>query len=117
MPYSARLLDHFQHPRHAGELEDSTVVAEASNPVCGDVLRLWLRVEKGRVTAASYKAEGCAPVIACGSWLTDWVSAKRTREEALALTPEAIEAALGGLPEASKHAARLARDVLQKALG
>ena len=116
MPYSAQLIDHFQHPRHAGELPDSTVVAEASNPACGDVLKLWLRVEQGRVTAASYKAEGCAPTIACGSWLAEWMSTGKTVENALALAAETVEAALGGLPQASKHAAQLAVEVLRNAL-
>jgi nitrogen fixation protein NifU and related proteins len=117
MLYSSRLLDHFHHPRHAGELADATSIAEALNPVCGDVMKLWLRVEQGRVSAASFKAAGCVPVIACGSWLADWISAGRTTEEALALTPHHIEAALDGMPEASKHAPQLAVEVLQKALG
>jgi nitrogen fixation NifU-like protein len=117
MAYSALLLDHFHHPRHAGELASSSAVAEASNPVCGDVMKLWLRVEHGRVTAASFKAAGCVPVIACGSWLADWISARRTVEEALALTPQQVETALDGVPEASKHAPQLAIEVLRKALG
>jgi len=116
MAYSARLLDHFRYPRHAGELPDSNAVAEASNPVCGDVMKLWLRVDHDRVTAASFKAAGCVPAIACGSWLADWICAGRSVEEALALMPQHIEAALDGLPTASTHAAQLAVDVLRKAL-
>lgn len=117
MAYSALLLDHFHRPRHAGELANSNAVAEASNPVCGDVMKFWLRVEHGRVTAASFKAAGCVPVIACGSWLADWISAGRTVEEALALTPQQVETALDGVPEASKHAPQLAIEVLRKTLG
>ena len=117
MPFSAQLLDHFQHPRHAGELADATSIAEAVNPVCGDVMKLWLRVEHGRVTAASFKAAGCVPVIACGSWLASWISAGRTLEETLALTPRDVDAGLDGVPEASKHAPQLAVEVLRKALG
>ena len=117
MLYSPQMLDHFRRPRHAGELANSNAVAEASNPVCGDVIKLWLRVEEARLTGASFKAAGCPPVIACGSWLTNWISAGRTVPEALSLRPEHIETALEGLPEASRHAAQLAVDVLRKALG
>jgi len=116
MTYSAKLLDHFYRPRHAGDLADPTTVAEASNPVCGDVLRLWLRVEQGRVTAASFKADGCVPIIACGSWLADRLSAGCTVEEARSITPEAATAGLDGLPPASRHAAQLAVEVLRRAL-
>ena len=116
MIYSTQVLDHFRRPRHAGELPDSNAVAEASNPVCGDVMKLWLRVEDARLTGVSFKAAGCPPVVACGSWLADWISAGRTVPEALSLTPQQIETALDGLPVASRHAAQLAVDVLRKAL-
>ena len=116
MLYSLRLLDHFHHPRHTGELAGANAVAEATNPVCGDVMKLWLRVEQDRVTAASFKSAGCVPVIACGSWLADWISEGRTVEQALKLIPQQIEEGLGGVPEASKHAPELAIDVLHKAL-
>ncbi|HXJ91370.1 MAG TPA: iron-sulfur cluster assembly scaffold protein [Terriglobia bacterium] len=116
MAYSAKLLDHFHHPRHAGELADATVVAEATNPVCGDVMKLWLRVEGGRLTAATFKADGCVPSIACGDWLAGWLSAGCTLDEARSITPATIAARLDGLPPASSHAADLAVDVLRKAL-
>ena len=115
--YSDLLLDHFRAPRHVGELADASPIAEASNPVCGDAIKLCLRVERGRVAAASFKAAGCVPVIGCGSWLASWLSTGRTVAEALALTPLDIETALDGLPPASKHAAQLAVDVLRRALG
>jgi nitrogen fixation NifU-like protein len=115
--YSARLLDHFHHPRHSGELPEANVVAEATNPVCGDVMKLWLRVSEGRIAAAGFKAAGCVPVIACGSWLADWISAGRSFHEASVLLPDDIENGLDGLPAASKHASELAIDVLRKALG
>jgi len=116
MRYSAKLLDHFHLPRHAGELADASTVAEASNPVCGDVVKLWLRVEHGRVTAASFKADGCAPAIACGSWLAERLSTGCTLEEARSITPHTVTAGLDGLPPASRHAAELAVNVLRKAL-
>jgi len=116
MSYSAQLLDHFRNPRHAGELPDATVVAEAANPVCGDVIKLWLRVEQGRVVAASFKAAGCAPAIACGSWLAERLAGGESVAALQAIAPEQIESGVGGLPAASRHAAQLAVDALRKAV-
>jgi len=115
MSFSARLLDHFRNPRHAGELPDPTVAVEASNPVCGDVIKLWLRVENGRVTAASFKAAGCAPAIACGSWLAERLSRGESLSALSVIEPAEIEAGLDGLPPASRHAAKLAIEALRKA--
>jgi nitrogen fixation protein NifU and related proteins len=116
MLYSAAVLDHFRQPRCAGGMEGSSSIGEVTNPVCGDVLKLWIKTEECRITAASFKAAGCVPAIACGSWLADWLSEGRTVGEALALAPQDIESALDGLPEASKHAAQLAIDVLRKTI-
>jgi nitrogen fixation protein NifU and related proteins len=116
MTYSPKLLEHFQHPRCAGELADATTVVEASNPVCGDVMKLWLRVEDGRVTGASFKADGCVPTVACGSWLAGQLSAGCALEEARWVTPDTVTAGLDGLPAASQHAAELAVEVLRAAL-
>lgn len=115
MSYSAQVLDHFRYPRHAGELAAANRVVEVSNPVCGDVIKLWLRTEQSLVTAASFKAAGCVPAIACGSWLTERIMG-RGLEEVGSISPEDIEAGLGGLPAASKHAAQLAVDALMEAL-
>jgi len=114
--YSAKLLDHFHHPRHAGEIENPTAIVEASNPVCGDLMKLWVVVRDGRIAEASFKVAGCVPAVACGSWLAEHLSG-RAVSELLPLSPAEIECALEGLPAASKHAAVLAADVLQKLLG
>jgi nitrogen fixation NifU-like protein len=106
-------MDHFQRPRHAGTLEDATAQVELTNPVCGDVLRLAVRVENKRVVAARFKVSGCVPAIACGSWLTEWLEG-RSVDELGALTDTEIAEALGGLPPASRHAAQLAVDVLRE---
>ena len=115
MSYSVQVLDHFCHPRHAGELAAANRVVEVSNPVCGDVIKLWLRTEQGLVKAASFKAAGCVPAIACGSWLAERIVGLGL-EEARSISPEDVEAGLGGLPAASKHAAQLAVDALTQAL-
>jgi nitrogen fixation protein NifU and related proteins len=113
--YSAQLLDHFQNPRNAGEIAGADAVAEIENPACGDVLRLTLKSSAGRITEAQFKAKGCVAAIACGSALTELVVGK-TPSEARSLRREDVSAAVGGLPQASVHAAQLALDALSAAL-
>ena len=113
--YSAQLLDHFQNPRNAGEIADADATAEIENPACGDVLRLTLKQSAGRITQAQFKAKGCVAAIACGSALTELVAGK-TFDEAKNLRREDVNAAVGGLPQASTHAAQLALEVLSAAL-
>jgi nitrogen fixation protein NifU and related proteins len=109
--YSAQLLDHFQNPRNAGEIADADAAAEIENPACGDVLRLTLKQSAGRITQAKFKAKGCVAAIACGSALTELVAGK-TLDEARKLGHADITLAVGGLPQASKHAAHLALEAL-----
>ena len=113
--YSAALLDHFEHPRNAGELENPDVSVEVSNPACGDVLRLTLKVRDAKIVAARFLAKGCVPVIACGSALTELVSGK-TVAEGVQLQRAEVVRAVGGLPDASGHASHLAIDALRQAL-
>ena len=113
--YSPQLLDHFQNPRNGGELSEPDAVAEVENPACGDVLRLTLKIVDGRILSAHFKAKGCVAAIACGSALTEIVAGKTVRE-AQALQREQVTAAVGGLPQASTHAAQLALDALSAAL-
>jgi nitrogen fixation NifU-like protein len=113
--YSSQLLDHFQNPRNAGEIADADAMADIENPACGDVLRLTLKSSTGRISQAQFKAKGCVAVIACGSALTELVVGK-TLNEARNLRREEISAAVGGLPQASAHAAQLALDALSAAL-
>jgi nitrogen fixation NifU-like protein len=113
--YSAQLLDHFQNPRNAGEIASADAAAEIENPACGDVLRLTLRVSAGRITQVQFKAKGCVAAIACGSALTELVAGK-TLKEAQTLRREDLITAIGGLPQASTHAAQLALEVLVVAL-
>lgn len=113
--YSALLLDHFQNPRNAGEIAGANAVAEIENPACGDVLRLTLKIEDRRITRAQFKAKGCVAAIACGSVLTELVTGK-TLNEAHALRREDVSAAVGGVPQASKHALHLALEALSAAL-
>ena len=113
--YSPQLLDHFQNPRNDGEIADADAIAEVENPACGDVLRLSLRVRESRIAEARFKAKGCVAAIACGSALTELITGKKV-PEAQKLQREDVSAAVGGLPQASTHAAQLALDVLASAL-
>jgi nitrogen fixation NifU-like protein len=113
--YSAQVLDHLQDPRNAGEVSDPDAIVEIENPACGDVLRLTLKVRSGRISQVRFKAKGCVASMACGSALTELVSGK-TPDEARKLRREDVIAAVGGLPQASTHAAQLALDALSAAL-
>jgi nitrogen fixation protein NifU and related proteins len=114
--YSAQLLDHFQNPRNVGDIPGADVVTEIENPVCGDVLRLTLKIDTGRIAEIRFKAKGCVPTMACASALTELVTGK-TIDEARGLGRDLIIAAVGGVPQASTHAAQLAVDALCAALG
>lgn len=113
--YSPQVLDHFQNPRNAGEIPLPDAQADIENPACGDILRLTLKITQDRIAQARFKSKGCVAAIACGSALTELIDGKLITE-AQRLSREDISSALGGLPQASTHAAQLAIDALQAAL-
>ena len=115
MPYSETFKDHLSNPRNVGELADADAVAEQSNPVCGDRLKLSLRVSGGRITSARFLAYGCPPTLACGSALTVMLEGM-SLEDAARLTRQDIARAIGGLPARKGHAAALAVETLRVAL-
>ena len=110
--YSPEVLDHFEHPRNGGEVADPTAVVELENPVCADVLQLSARVVEGRVVEIRFLAQGCVPVMACGSLVTE-LAQGLTLDELGEITPDRINAEIGELRSASHHAAQLAADTLQ----
>jgi nitrogen fixation protein NifU and related proteins len=112
---SAQLLDHFQHPRHAGPMESPDVSVQAENPACGDVMKLMLRVSDGRIAEAKYQVRGCVAAIACGSALTETIAGKSV-SDAQQIKRESLVEKLGGLPNESVHASHLAIDCLKLAL-
>jgi nitrogen fixation NifU-like protein len=113
--YSKTFKDHLQNPRNAGELPDATAVSEESNPVCGDRLRLSLRVHDGVIEAVNFLAYGCPPTLVCGSVLTELLTGK-TLAEAKLMKRDDLVAAVGGLPSRKHHAAALAIETLRSAL-
>ena len=115
MPYSATFKDHLANPRNVGEIADANAVAEETNPVCGDRLRLSLRVNDNRIEAARFLAYGCAPTLACGSALAEMLEGM-TVADALRLTKQEIARVLDGLPARKGHAAALAIETLRAAL-
>lgn len=115
MSYSTILKEHIANPRNAGEVVGADADAEQTNPVCGDRLRLTLRVVDGIIEEARFLAYGCPPTLACGSALTTLITGKSTGEAA-ELTRRELTDALGGLPKRKGHAAALAIETLHAAL-
>jgi NifU-like protein involved in Fe-S cluster formation len=115
LSYSEAFKDHLAHPRNAGELAGANAVAEETNPVCGDRVRLSLLVRDGRIEAARFLAYGCPPTLACGSALAEILEGM-TVEDALNLTRREIVTAVGGLPSRKQHAASLAIETLRAAI-
>jgi nitrogen fixation NifU-like protein len=109
---SPELIDHFRNPRNVGELPPPAITVEASNPVCGDILRLSVRMEAGRVAEAGYKVRGCAASIGAGSALTVLLGGC-DRAALAGITAATVDAAVGGLSNESKHAAALCADAVR----
>jgi nitrogen fixation NifU-like protein len=115
MAYSEKLLDYFQNPRCVGEIPNADAVAEVSNPVCGDVMKLWVRIADGRVQDAKFKAQGCSAAIATSSYATEMLVGM-TVLDARQVTKEEIASALGGLPASKIHCSVLAADAIREVL-
>jgi nitrogen fixation protein NifU and related proteins len=113
--YSPQVLDHFQNPRNPGVVPDADARVEIENPACGDVLELTARVANGRVEEIRFRAKGCVAAMACASALTEIVSGVLV-SDARQVQREEVLKKLGGLPEASGHAAYLAIDALRELL-
>jgi nitrogen fixation NifU-like protein len=115
MAYSEKLLDYFQNPRCVGEIPDANAVVEVSNPVCGDVMKLWVKVDGGRIGDAKFKAQGCSAAIATSSYATEMLIGMSVADARL-ITKEQIAEALGGLPASKVHCSVLASDAIKKVL-
>jgi nitrogen fixation protein NifU and related proteins len=113
--YSQQVLDHFEHPRNAGEVANPDASVQIENPACGDILKLSLRIQHGRIADIRFRAKGCVPAMACASLITELVKG-RTPVEARRVRREELVQAIGGLPKASAHASYLAMDALLAAL-
>jgi nitrogen fixation protein NifU and related proteins len=105
------ILDHFHNPHNVGELADASVTVEVTNPICGDILRLSVRLDDQHISAACFKTQGCVAAIASSSVLTDLLIGK-SPTELRGIAPQQISSALGGLPPATFHAAQLCGDAV-----
>jgi nitrogen fixation NifU-like protein len=113
--YTAKLLDHFEHPRNVGEIAGPDASVRVENPACGDIMQLTLKLTGGRIAEARYRTRGCVAAIACGSAMTEMLIGL-TPAEAAVLKRSAIVEAVGSLPNESTHASHLAIDALKAAL-
>lgn len=113
--YNGTVLDHYNNPRNLGEIEGADGVGIYMSDYCGDITKFWIRVSGGRITEATYRTQGCAAAVACGSVLTGLVRG-RTVEEALRMTKDDIVSALNGLPERKIHCSVLADDSMKDAV-
>ncbi len=114
-PYSEKVMDHFLNPRNVGEIPDASGVGNIGNPVCGDILRLYIKVENNIITDAKFKTFGCGAAIATSSMVTEMVKGKSI-DDALKVSNKAVAEALGGLPPVKMHCSVLAEEALKSAL-
>lgn len=113
--YSEQVLDHFAHPRNVGELADANGVGTVGNPVCGDIMKMYIKVEEGIIVDVRFQTFGCGAAIATSSISTELIKGK-TVEEALQLTNKAVAEALGGLPPVKMHCSLLAEEAVRSAI-
>ena len=113
--YTDKVMDHFMHPRNVGVIENPDGVGKEGNPVCGDLMEIFLKVKDGRIEDIKFRTFGCGAAIATSSVATEMVKGK-TLEEAAKLTKAQIAAELGGLPPVKMHCSNLASDALRSAI-
>ncbi|OPX24776.1 MAG: Fe-S cluster assembly scaffold protein NifU [Candidatus Latescibacterota bacterium] len=113
--YSEKVMDHFQHPRNVGQLPDADGIGEIGNPVCGDIMKLYIKVWDDRIQDVKFQTFGCGAAIASSSMMTELVMGKPL-EEAERITRKNVADALDGLPPNKMHCSNLAADALHKAI-
>ena len=113
--YSEKVMEHFRNPRNVGEIEDPSGVGEVGNPQCGDVMKLFIKVEGDKIIEAKFQTFGCGAAIATSSMVTEMVKGK-TLEEALKISNEMVAEALDGLPPVKMHCSVLAEEALRGAI-
>ncbi|MDD4179376.1 MAG: Fe-S cluster assembly scaffold protein NifU [Candidatus Margulisbacteria bacterium] len=113
--YSEKVMDHFMHPRNVGEMADPDGVGQVGNPVCGDIMKMFIKVKENKITDVKFQTFGCGAAIATSSMATELIKGK-TLDEALKLTNKAVAEALDGLPKVKMHCSVLAEEAVQAAI-
>ena len=113
--YSDKLIEHFRNPKNMGRMENPDGVGKAGNPVCGDVMYLYIKVKDNKIDDIKFETFGCAAAIGTSSMITEMARGK-TLEEALTISRQNVEDELGGLPPIKRHCSNLAADTLRKAI-
>jgi nitrogen fixation protein NifU and related proteins len=115
MDYSLKVMDHFSNPRNMGSIENSSGVGEVGNPACGDIMKIYLKVEDDRIVDVKFQTFGCGAAIASSSMATEMIKGK-TLEEAWKLSNKAVAEALDGLPPIKMHCSMLAEEAIHEAI-
>jgi nitrogen fixation protein NifU and related proteins len=115
MQYTQKVIDHFKKPHNQGVIKNADAIGQAGNPVCGDVMKIYLKVSNNKIKDIKFETLGCAAAIAVSSSLTDLVKGK-TLDEALAVTKDKIVEDLGGLPPVKIHCSMLGVEALHEAI-
>ncbi|MGI6662698.1 MAG: Fe-S cluster assembly scaffold protein NifU [Bacillota bacterium] len=113
--YNEKVMDHFFNPRNVGEMENPDGVGQVGNPICGDVMRVQIRVKDNRIEDVKFKTFGCGAAIATSSMVTELVKGL-TLDEAMEVSNKTVAEALGGLPPQKMHCSNLAADALHEAI-
>ncbi len=113
--YSEKVMDHFQNPRNVGEIENADGIGKVGNPICGDIMNIYIKVKDDKIVDCKFKTFGCGAAIATSSMVTEMVKGK-TIEEALEISNKTVAEALGGLPPIKMHCSNLAAEGLSKAI-
>ena len=113
--YSEKVMDHFRNPRNVGVIEDADGVGEVGNPVCGDIMKIYLKIDNDVITDVKFETFGCGSAIASSSMATELIKGKPV-SDALKLTNQAVTEALDGLPPHKLHCSVLAEEAIQNAL-
>jgi len=115
MDYSAKVMDHFSNPRNMGSIENSDGIGEVGNAKCGDIMKIFLKVEGDRIADVKFQTFGCGAAIASSSMATELIKGK-TLEEAWKLSNKAVAEALDGLPQIKMHCSMLAEEAIHEAI-
>ncbi|MBC7333184.1 MAG: Fe-S cluster assembly scaffold protein NifU [Actinobacteria bacterium] len=113
--YSQKVMEHFMNPRNVGEIEDADGIGEVGNPICGDMMTFYIKVEDNKIKDIKFKTFGCGAAIAVSSMVSEMAKGK-TIEEALKITNKSVAEELGGLPKNKLHCSNLGADALHKAI-